>query len=208
MPDEPMTPPDSAGGWQVDVPVPESMPPTPEPTSAATPPAPARIVEALLFLGGAPLSLEKAQSSIRALTAAQFKAIVEELNQLYRRQNRPYAIHEQADGWVMTLKPRYRPVVDRLHGNLREARLSPAAIDVLSIVAYRQPATRQEIDSARGGDSSSLLRQLIRRGLISVSQREEGDKKEITYSTTQRFLELFGLSSLEDLPQTQDLQKI
>lgn len=206
MPDDSLPPEVAAGDWQLDI-APTEPVPAPE-AAAVSPPSPGRIVEALLFLGGIPLSLEKAQTSIRGLTAGQFKSIVDELNQRYRRQGRPYAIHEQAEGWLMTLKPRYRPVVDRLHGNLREARLSSAAIDVLSLVAYRQPATRQEIDSARGADSNAILRQLIRRGLVSVSQRDDGDKREILYATTPRFLEVFGLSSLEDLPQTQDLQKI
>jgi segregation and condensation protein B len=94
---------------------------------------------------------------------------------------------------------------------MREARLSPAAIDVLALVAYRQPATKQEIDSIRGTESGHLLRQLVRRRLIDIVHRTESlleKKREVSYGTTERFLELFGLKSLEDLPQTQDLQKL
>jgi segregation and condensation protein B len=94
---------------------------------------------------------------------------------------------------------------------MREARLSPAAIDVLALVAYRQPATKQEIDSIRGTESGHLLRQLVRRRLIDIVHRTESlleKKREVSYGTTERFLELFGLKSLDDLPQTQDLQKL
>ena len=90
----------------------------------------------------------------------------------------------------------------------REARLSTAAIDVLALVAYRQPATKQEIEAIRGTESGHLLRQLVRRRLIAIVHRGESNQREVSYGTTERFLELFGLKSLDDLPQTQDLQKL
>jgi len=74
------------------------------------------------------------------------------------------------------------------------------------LVAYRQPATKQEIDSLRGAESGALLRQLVRRNLIAIVHRAESDRREVAYGTTGRFLELFGLNSLDDLPRTQDLQ--
>jgi segregation and condensation protein B len=79
---------------------------------------------------------------------------------------------------------------------------------VLALVAYRQPATKQEVDSLRGYDSGSLLRQLVRRGLIAIVQRADAAQREVAYGTTPRFLELFGLTNLDDLPQTEDLQKL
>ncbi len=99
-------------------------------------------------------------------------------------------------------------MVEKLHGGVREARLSTAAVDVLALVAYRQPATKAEIDSLRGGESGALLRQLVRRGLIQVVYRGEASRKEVSYGTTARFLELFNLQSLEDLPRTRDLQQL
>ncbi|MCI0463906.1 MAG: SMC-Scp complex subunit ScpB [Gemmataceae bacterium] len=178
------------------------------PPAEDTPPAPVRIVEALLFTGGAPLTATQACEVIRGLTPEQFQQALDTLNQDYRRQGRPYAIQPQGQGHVLTLRPRYRKVIDRLHGGTREARLSPAAIDVLALVAYRQPATRQEVDSLRGAESGALLRQLVRRGLLTVVQRGDAAQREVAYGTTPRFLELFGLSSLEDLPQTQELQQL
>ena len=79
---------------------------------------------------------------------------------------------------------------------------------MLALVAYRQPATKMEIDSLRGVESGALLRQLVRRGLIAVVQRGDAERRDVAYGTTGRFLELFGLGSLEDLPRTQDLQQL
>jgi segregation and condensation protein B len=183
------------------------QPPGGEEDAPATPPAPLRIVEAMLFVGGAPLTAARAGEVVRGLTAEQFVHAIDQLNHDYRRQNRPYLIQQQAPGYVLTLRPRYRPVLERLHGSPREARLSNAAVDVLALVAFRQPATKQEIDSLRGAESGALLRQLVRRGLIAM-QRGDAEHPEYFYSTTPRFLELFNLKSLEDLPRTQDLQQI
>jgi segregation and condensation protein B len=78
----------------------------------------------------------------------------------------------------------------------------------LALIAYRQPVQKAEVDSLRGADSGALLRQLVRRGLIQVTRAPGAPAKEITYGTTQRFLEMFGLSSLDDLPKTHDLQQL
>ncbi len=185
------------------------MKPEPEPAApgSETPPPPHRIVEALLFVGGLPLTAALACESIRGLTPAQFDQIIDRLNGDYRVQGRPYRIQPKEAGFELTLGPRFRPVLERLHGSVREARLSPAALDVLALVAYRQPVTRQEVESLRGADSAGVLRQLVRLGLIAV-QRSQGEKTEVCYGTTARFLQLFGLRSLDDLPRTQELQQL
>jgi segregation and condensation protein B len=165
-------------------------------------------LEALLFVGGSPLTAERAAAAIRGLTADQFAQAIDTLNREYRTQGRPYAIQAREQGYALTLRSRFMPLVDRLYGQTREARLSPAAIDVLSLVAYRQPVTKAEIDSIRGAESGALLRQLVRRGLVAVVRRGESGQREVSYGTTARFLELFRLGSLDDLPQTQDLQQL
>jgi segregation and condensation protein B len=177
----------------------------PEKTSA--PPPLERIVEAMLFVGGAPLTAERAAEVVRGLTAEQFREIIDGLNREYRQQGRPYRIQVRERGFALALQPRFRGVLDRLYGSTREARLSPAALDVLALVAYRQPISKQEVEALRGAESASPLRQLVRLGLIAV-QRGEADQREVTYSTTSRFLSLFGMRNLDDLPRTQDLQKL
>jgi segregation and condensation protein B len=173
----------------------------------SSPPPLSRIIEALLFVGGAPLTPEHACQAIRGLSAEQFKEIIDALNRDYRRQGRPYRIQLRDHGYELTLQPHYRAIAERIYGSVREARLSPAALDTLALVAYRQPVTRQEVESMRGSDSGGVLRQLVRLGLIAVG-RGEANAREVVYSTTPRFLDLFQLRSLDDLPRTQDLQQL
>ena len=144
---------------------------------------------------------------MRGLTPEQLSQVIDGLNRDYRQQGRPYRVLHRSHGFEMMLLPRFRPVLDRLFGSTKEARLSPVVLAVLSLVAYRQPATKQEVDSLRGADSGAALRQLVRLGLISL-QRGEAGQKEVCYSTTPRFLSLFKLRNLDDLPRTQDLQQM
>jgi segregation and condensation protein B len=178
------------------------------PPAEELPPDPLRIIEALLFVGGQPLKAERACEIVRGLAPEQFLQAVDTLNHSYRRQGRPYTILAQDHGYLLTLKPSHRGVIEKVYGGPREARLSMAAIDVLSLVAYRQPASKADVDSLRGAESGSLLRQLVRRGLVQVVQEEGKPKSEVVYVTTPRFLQLFGLGSLEDLPRTQDPQQM
>jgi segregation and condensation protein B len=173
-----------------------------------SPPDPRRIIEALLFVGGPPLTPERATEIVRGLTPDQFRAHVDSLNRDYRRQGRPYQVLRTDAGYSLALRSAYRGIRERLMGSPREARLSQPALDVLALVAYRQPLTKAEIDSQRGVDSGALLRQLQRLGLVTVLQRAEGGGSDTAYGTTPRFLELFGLSGLEDLPRTDDLRRL
>jgi segregation and condensation protein B len=183
--------------------------PTRSVSEASNAPPPAkRIIEALLFVGGNPLTHTGAADAIHGLTLEQFTEAVDSLNQDYRRQGRPYVVRLHDRGYSLELRSKYKPVWEKLYGSMREARLSTAAIDVLALVAYRQPTTKQEIESIRGAESGHLLRQLVRRRLIAVAHRGESSQRQVSYATTERFLELFGLKSLDDLPQTQDLQKL
>lgn len=178
------------------------------PEDDTPPPPPLRILEALLFVGSTPLSHERARQIIRGLSKEQFHQAIEELNAVYRRQARPYALTHGPDGWSLTLRSAFHPLREKVFGGVKEARLSTAAVDVLALIAYRQPCTKAEVDTWRGAESGSLLKQLVRRGLIHVVYRAEADKRDVSYGTTPRFLDIFSLSSLEDLPKTQDLQQI
>lgn len=197
--------------WEVDLPPSEGAggrTAAVAPLPAADPPSPVKIIEALLFVGGAPLTLQEACRLIRGLTPAQFQDAVDLLNQGYRAQGRPYAVVKQEPGYVLELRPKFQRYRERLYGGVRAARLSQAAVETLAVVAYRQPVTKQEIDSLRGHESGAILRQLVRRGLIAVAARGESGGRDLTYATTERFLKLFGLGGLEDLPETGELQRL
>ncbi|MCS6865061.1 MAG: SMC-Scp complex subunit ScpB [Gemmataceae bacterium] len=221
-----------SGAWQLDTPdisslpeaveaLPELCPPAPPPRQAegerptevaATAAAPAgeappsleQIIEAMLFVGGHPLTAAVACSAIRGLTPEQFQQAIDTLNKRYRDQWRPYWIEPRHEGFVLALRPAYRPLRERLFGSPRETRLSQAALDVLAVVAYRQPVSKAEVDALRGTDSGAVLRQLVRLGLVAVQHRAEANAREVRYGTTARFLSTFGLSSLDDLPRLGD----
>jgi len=175
------------------------------PPASQVPPPLMRIVEAMLFVGGAPLTPQRACDAVRGLTAEQVTQAIDELNRDYRHQGRPYRVQRREHGYEMVLAPRFRPVLDRLFGSTRDVRLSPGVLAVLALVAYRQPVDKQEVDSLRGADSGAALRSLVRLGLITM-QRGDAGQKEVSYGTTARFLSLFKLRNLDDLPRTQDLQ--
>lgn len=172
-----------------------------------SPPPLLRIIESLLFAGKHPLTPEKATEVIRDLTPVHFHQTIEELARHYRAQNRPYSVQKVHHGYALVLKPTYQHLRERIFGGPRETRLSVIALEVLAAVAYKQPVTRNEIDSLRGQESATTLRQLVRLGLIAVEPPIPGSK-EPTYGTTARFLEVFGLKSLDELPKTADLQQI
>jgi segregation and condensation protein B len=177
-----------------------------EEASAAPPPLP-RIIEAMLFVGGAPLTATTACETVRGLTPAAFSRLLDELNRDYRRQGRPYRIQPRDHGYELVLRPQFRGVLERLYGSTRDARLSPAALEVLALVAYRQPLGKNEIDSLRGSESATALRHLVRLGLAAV-QRGAADQQEALYHTTPRFLSAFHLRSLDDLPRMGDMNKL
>lgn len=158
------------------------------------------IIEAALFVGGPPLTAETVHSALR-IPPAMFRETIDALNAKYKAQRRPYSLILKDGGYVLAVKPQYRSLREKLFGGPREARLSQAALDVLSLVAYRQPIEKTEIDSVRGFDSGSVIRQLVRLGLIAVQRRGEAGHSEVCYGTTPRFLKLFQLSSLDDLPR-------
>jgi segregation and condensation protein B len=107
----------------------------------------------------------------------------------------------------MLLRPQFGRIAQRMHGRSRQVRLSVAAIEVLAIVAYKQPATVRAIDAIRGVDSGPILRQLRRRNLIETAEPDPQDHRSERFKTTKRFLQLFQLDSLDGLPRVQDLEK-
>jgi segregation and condensation protein B len=220
--DEP-APPDAApdtGGETPDAPaLPDSAPEESRPTSGPArapepapalelPPSPEQLIEAMLFVGGHPLAAGVACAAVRGLTPERFRDAIDALNRRYRDQWRPYAIEGRDDGFVLVVRPAYRNLRERLFGGPRETRLSQPALDVLSVVAYRQPVGKAEIDALRGTDSGATLRQLVRLNLVAVRHRADAAGREVRYGTTPRFLQVFGLASLDELPRLGEPQQM
>jgi segregation and condensation protein B len=145
-------------------------------------------------------------SLMRGVRPAEIDSLVRELNRDYAARNCPYTIVAEGAGYRLTLREPLARLRDQFYGRARRARLSQAAIEVLAAVAYTAPITADEVSRLRGMASGHILLQLVRRQLLRL-ERDADRPRQARYSTTDRFLELFGLSSLDDLPRSSDLEE-
>ena len=162
---------------------------------------PVQVIEGMLFVGGKPLPAKKMSDVLGGtLSHEQVDEYVEQLNDRYRLQNRPYEIRLVEGGYQMCLLYAYEPVRSRVYGQgPKEVKLSQEVLEILAFVAYQQPVTKADVEETDKKNVKSILRQLLRRQLIHL---ERGD--EDTYHTTPRFLQVFGLTDIADLPQSID----
>lgn len=163
-----------------------------------------KALECVLFMATRPLPLEEV-ARILQIPLDEALMLLNELAVDYERRS-GLTIVEVAGGWRMVTKPEFANYIARLHP-LQRVRLSRGSFEVLAIIAYNQPITRPEIEQLRGVDSSSAIQSLLEHGLIQVVGYRETLGRPRLYATTQRFLELFGLKSLEDLPPIQEWQE-
>ncbi len=168
---------------------------------------PLGILEAMLFVGNEQnqaLSRERAAALMRGVDESEIDDFVEQLNVKYAERGAAYEVVFADDGYRLNLREDLERLRDKFYGRIREARLSQAAIDVLAIVAYKQPLTRQQIDAYRGKPSASLINHLVRRELLRVD-RPDARQRRMLYATSDRFLQLFGMASVQELPQSDDV---
>ncbi len=166
-----------------------------------------REIEALLFATDSPLTLSRLRKLFDA-EAAEIKAAVAELEADYEDGGHAFAIVEFAGGWQVATRPEYAPLVERLLKTRKYARLSRAGLEVLAIIAYRQPITRLEIDEIRGVQSSGSLATLQERNLVTVVGRSEAVGHPLLYGTTREFLSHLGLKGLSQLPDLPTLEEV
>lgn len=172
--------------------------------------SPRTVVEAMLFVGrpdDTPFTAREMAAAMRGVSPAEIDAAVVELNALYERDAAPYEIVGSPSGYRLQLRNELRRMRDKLHGRTLEARLTPAAVEVLSVVAYNQPTTVEAINELRGAASGAPLQSLVRRRLVQVDRpADRGEPPQ--YRTTDRFLRLFGLESVAALPRNEELEKL
>lgn len=173
------------------------------------PVTPETIIEGALFVGhpeNKPLSEQRLASLMRDVTPEEVEELIERLNRSYREADQALRIVRDDQGYRMTIAPEVENVRRSFLGKVREARLNQAAIEVLALVAYQPGITGQKVQDQRGRESGALLNQLVRRQLLQMERKvpEEGGKKTPHYYVTERFLHLFGLESLDDLPQVEE----
>lgn len=157
------------------------------------------IVEALLFASDRPLTLQKL-GEIAGLDGRAVRASIDELNREYEERSRSYRIEEIAGGFQMLTRPAYNAWLGKLLRTRQETKLSPAALETVAIIAYKQPCTRADVEAVRGVAAGDLLNRLREMNLVKIVGRAEDLGRPLLYGTTRRFLEVFGLPSLDDLP--------
>ncbi|HWC06238.1 MAG TPA: SMC-Scp complex subunit ScpB [Gemmatimonadota bacterium] len=163
------------------------------------------IVEALIFAADEPLPADRIAGIVEEMTPALVDDIVAELNAGYLREGRAFRIVSVAGGFRMLTRPEHALWIKLLHRSSRP-RLSQAALETLSIIAYRQPVARTELEGIRGVNVDGVLKTLVERDLVRIAGRGEGLGRPLLYATTERFLEYFGLPDLEALPRPEEVE--
>jgi len=167
---------------------------------------PRQILEALLFAADEPLSTRRLAAMIDEATEESVADLVRDLNADYLREERAFHVQEVAGGYRLVTRPEFASWVADLRASDASPRLSQAALETLSIVAYKQPVTRAELESIRGVTVEGVLKTLVDRELVRITGREEGMGRPLLYGTTDHFLEYFGLPSLDALPRPDELE--
>jgi segregation and condensation protein B len=166
-----------------------------------------RIVEALVLGAPEPVSAQKIAEVVPGLETDDARALVAELGREYEEQGRAFEIWEVAGGYQLRTRPEYASYLRLLHRE-RPLRLSRAALETLAVVAYRQPVTRAEIEAVRGVEADAVLKSLLDRHLVRIAGHREVPGRPMLYGTTRRFLEVFGLGRLDDLPTLRELEEL
>jgi segregation and condensation protein B len=156
-------------------------------------------LEALLFVSDEPVASVVLAQALE-VDRREVDRLCEELGRAYEERDAGIVIRSIAGGWRLSTHPDAAPFVEQYVLSSRHARLTKAALETLSIVAYKQPVTRHQISAIRGVNSDGVLRALIDRSLIAEVGREEGPGRPLLYGTTPEFLERLGLASLSALP--------
>ncbi|MBY0523340.1 MAG: SMC-Scp complex subunit ScpB [Gemmataceae bacterium] len=163
-------------------------------------------VEAALLAADEPLTPRRLATAAGLADVAEARRQVRKLQSLYDRDGTAFQVQEIAGGFQLLTRPEFHPWMARLRRTGNELRLSGAMRETLAIVAYRQPIMRADIETVRGVHCGELLRQLMEKGLIRISGRDQSLGRPVLYGTTKKFLQVFGLKSLRDLPQVEQLK--
>lgn len=169
-------------------------------------PAELACMEAVLFLAKEPLGSRKLAQLVNLADGTKARTLVRELNRRYDEEHRAFRVVEVAGGFQLLTRPKFAPWLRRLHGSQVEVRLSAPAMETLAVVAYRQPVLRADIEAVRGVQCGEILRQLMERDLVRIVGRSDDLGRPFLYGTTKRFLQVFGLRHLDELPRPELLR--
>ena len=164
-------------------------------------------IEALLFATPEPLT----QSQINGIFPGEdvdLALVVDELNTEYENSEKLIHIKSIANGYQILTKPNCHLYIQRLYNKSRKVKLTQAALEALSVIAYKQPISKNDIEYIRGVNCDSVIKTLLEKDLVTIKGREESSGRALLYGTTQSFLESFGLNKLTDLPKLKELKEL
>jgi len=166
-----------------------------------------KIIETLLFVSESPLSLDRIKEVLEDIEKDSVKVLIEELKNEYQNTNRSFTIEEVGGGYRLATDPYYGVWVKKLYKDNRKHRLTMPSLESLSVIAYRQPVTKSELEAIRGVNVDGVLKNLLDRNLVKIVGRKEIPGRPFIYGVTKEFLIHFGLNSLEDLPKLKEFSE-
>jgi len=164
------------------------------------------VIEAVLFASDEPLSSKRLVDIAEAGSVKQIVQCVKGLNKKYKQGGFSFRIEKIAGGYQMMTLPAFNPWLGKLLKVRTDNKLSPAALETLAVVAYKQPVIRADVEAIRGVASGEVIRNLMYKGLVKIVGRAEILGRPMLYGTTKKFLDVFGLNTLKDLPKVDELK--
>lgn len=165
------------------------------------------VIEAILFASDEPLTKARLLNIAELSSASQITDAIKALNDKYRASNNSFRIERIAGGYQMMTLTIYNSWLKKMLKVKTDSKLSQAALETLAIVSYKQPVIRADVEGIRGVSSGEMIRSLMYKGLVKIVGRAEVIGRPLLYGTTKKFLEVFGLNNLKDLPKIEELKK-
>jgi segregation and condensation protein B len=163
-------------------------------------------VEAALFASDEPLTSKRLADVANLVDGAEARVLVQELKSLYDADGTAFTVEHLGGGWQLRTRREFGPWLSKLFASREETRLSQPALETLAAVAYRQPILRTDVEAVRGVACGEMLRQLIERGLVRIVGHHDSLGRPLLYGTTRKFLVVFGLADLSELPLAEQLR--
>lgn len=166
------------------------------------------ILEAILFAASEPISVKQFQHAMPGINVREIRKVLSELRDEYQQMNRSFHLVEIANGYQICTRPEFSEWIRKFYIQQVRVTLSPSALETLAIVAYKQPVTRSDVSAIRGVNSDSVINALVEKNLVCVSGRKEGAGRSLLFSTTDTFLQQFGLKNPSELPSLEEIEQL
>ena len=167
-----------------------------------------QVVEALVFASDVPLSIEQMSGIIDNAKSSQIRKAIENLNIEYKKADRAFQIIAVGGGFQMVTRESYAQWVKKLYHRRIKTKLSQAALETLSVIAFKQPVSKIEVSAIRGVNCDGVVKTLLERKLITISGRADSPGRPLLYKTTEEFLRYFGINAISDLPKPREIEEL